>query len=158
MLEAGVLIDARIEAIILVGIGHIHRLAGGGHMASDANVDRETGLVGAGARIRLIVAQIVCLEVKDTREAALVGLVHEQDLHALALDETLHVGENAEDHVLDGALLLEDHARQIQQHLITLDFQLRFLKELRIAQANATELQIRGKDLKQKERKEKKYI
>lgn len=158
MLEAGVLIDAGIEAIVLVGIGHIHCLAGGGHMASNANVDRETGFVGAGTWIGLVVAQIVRLEVKDTREAALVCLVNEQNLDTLALDETLHVGEYAEDHVLYGALLLEDHACQIQQHLISLNFQLRFLKKLRIAQANATELQIRGKDLKQQEKEKKIYI
>jgi len=73
--------------------------------------------------------------------------VDQEDLDALALDETLHVGENAEDHVLNGALLLEDHACQIQEHLIPLDLQLRFLIQLCIPQPNPTELQIRGKDL-----------
>lgn len=76
--------------------------------------------------------------------------MHQQNLHPLTLYQALHVRQYAKDHVLYGALLLEDHACQIEQHLIALDFQLRFLKQLRIAQSDATELQIRGEDLQRR--------
>lgn len=147
MLEARVLVHTGVESVVLVGIWNVHRLPGGGHVSGDADVDGEPRLVGAGARCGLLLAQIVRLEVKDPREAALVRLVDEQDLDALALDETLHVGEDAEDHVLDGALLLEDHPGQVEEHLVPLYFQLRFLVQLGIPQPDAAELQVRGKDL-----------
>lgn len=78
--------------------------------------------------------------------------MHQQNLHPLTLYQTLHVRQYAKDHVFDGALLLKDHACQIEQHLITLDFQLRFLKQLRITQSDATELQVRGEDLQRRKR------
>jgi len=116
-------------------------------MSGDPYVDGKPGFVGTGSGGGLLLAQIVRLEVEDPRKATLIRLVDQEDLDPLALDETLHVGEDAEDHVLDGALLLEDHAGQIQEHLVPLDFQLRFLIQLCISQSNATELQIRRKDL-----------
>lgn len=96
----------------------------------------------AGARLALLTVQIGRLEIKDTRETPLGRLVHQQYLHPLTLDQTLRVRENSEDHVLNGALLLEDHTRQVKQNLVPLDLQLRLLVEMRIAQTNTAELQV----------------
>lgn len=54
-------------------------------------------------------------------------------LDPLALYEALRVGQYPEHHVLDGALLLEDHPGQIQQDLVPLHLQLRLLVEMRIS-------------------------
>lgn len=65
------------------------------------------------------------------------------NLHSLALNQALHMRKNAQHHMLNGALLLKDHSRQIQQHLIALNLQLGLFVQLGIAQADAAELQIR---------------
>lgn len=96
----------------------------------------------AGARLALLTVQIGRLEIKDTRKTPLGRLVHQQYLHPLTLDQTLRVRENSEDHVLNGALLLEDHTRQVKQNLVPFDLQLRLLVEMRIAQSNTAELQV----------------
>lgn len=98
--------------------------------------------------IVVVLSQVVGLEIKDPREAAAVGLVHQKDLHTLALDEALHVRQDSEHHVLNRALLLENHSRQIQQDLIPLHLQLRLFVQLRIPQPDSAELQVRCKDLK----------
>lgn len=66
-------------------------------------------------------------------------------LNPMTLDERLCVCENAKHHMLHRALLLKDHSRQIQQHLIALHFQLTFFIQLRVPQPDATKLQITGK-------------
>lgn len=72
----------------------------------------------------LVLTEVVRLKVEDTREAAFGRLVDKKDLNSLALNKTLHVSQYPEDHVLDGALLLENHSGQIQQHLVAFHLQL----------------------------------
>lgn len=45
-----------------------------------------------------------------------------------------------EHHVLDRALLLEDHACQIEQHLVALHLELGLFVQLGVTQADAAEL------------------
>lgn len=52
-----------------------------------------------------------------------------------------------EHHVLDRALLLEDHAGQIEQHLVALHLELGLFVQLGVAQADAAELQVGREDL-----------
>ena len=44
------------------------------------------------------------------------------------------------------ALLFEDHAGQVQQHLVAFHLQLRFLVEVRVAETDAAELEVAGED------------
>jgi hypothetical protein len=52
--------------------------------------------------------------------------------------------EDSEHHMFNGALLFEDHTRQIKEHLVPLHFELALLIQLSIPQPNAAELQIAG--------------
>lgn len=52
--------------------------------------------------------------------------------------------EDSQHHMFDGALLFEDHSREIKKNLVPLHFKLTLLIELGIPQPNATELQIAG--------------
>lgn len=66
-------------------------------------------------------------------------------LHSLALNQALHMRQYAQHHMLNRALLLEYHSRQIQQHLIPFDLELRLFVQLSVAQTDTAELQIRRK-------------
>lgn len=55
--------------------------------------------------------------------------------------------EDPEDHVLHGALLLEDHPGKVEEDLIPFHLQLALLVELRVSQADATELKVTRKHL-----------
>jgi hypothetical protein len=46
--------------------------------------------------------------------------------------------------MLDGALFLEDHSREIKKHLVPLHFELASFVQLRIPEPNSAELQVTG--------------
>lgn len=52
-----------------------------------------------------------------------------------------------EDDVFNRALLLENHPRQVQKHLVPLHFQLRFFVQVRVSETDPAELEVTGEDL-----------
>jgi hypothetical protein len=57
------------------------------------------------------------------------------------------VRQYPENDVLDGALLLEYHPGQVEQHLVPLHLQLGLLVEVGVAEADAAELEVAGEHL-----------
>lgn len=59
VLEAGALVDARVEPGILLSVGDVDRLPSCGHVPRDADVDRKPALEGTGME-RLILSEQEC--------------------------------------------------------------------------------------------------
>jgi hypothetical protein len=57
------------------------------------------------------------------------------------------VRQYPENDVLDGALLLEYHPGQVEQHLVPLHLQLGLLVEVGVAETDAAELEVAGEHL-----------
>lgn len=69
------------------------------------------------------------------------------NLDPLTLDQTLCVRQYPEDNVFYRTLLLKDHPRQIEEYLVSLDFQLRLFVQVCVSKTNTAELEIASEDL-----------
>ena len=141
---------------VVSGVRDVDRLPRGGHQPSDAHIDGEPRLlrpgpgVGGGrggrqpggapqaADVQLL--QVGLLQLKHAAEGGLGALVDHEDTRPLALYEGEDVGQDPGHHLLQRALLLEDHPGKVQQHLVPLHLQQRPLVYLGVPQPETTEL------------------
>ena len=92
-------------------------------------------------RVWVLVRSAIIVKVRFTR-----FLSEQQNLSSFTLQQGENVHKNTEDDALDVGLLLEDHSRQVEQHLIAAILQLRSFVDLCISNANAAELKVLCKD------------